>query len=439
MFWKNVFRRRVLSLVFGALAMPLTVYSQVLVDCTGSDPNALTSIGSALSVAGPGTTIVIEAGPCNENVNLQGQNNLSLGAWWGQRVAINGGITITNSQNVYLYGLNLTNPAGNGITIAHSQSIVLDGCTSSGNSGTGLAVGGQSDVAVNSSGAFAHNGNRGISVSDNSFLNLLAWGGPIDISNNTNAGVYVERSVFSSLGNITITNTVSGTGAGGDGWGVDLRGAARTVWGGVFGPNLIQGNQWGGVSLQENSEVSFWTVSGGFPNVIQSNGPFGVSAGFGSQVTFWDGTQISDHRGPGVDIYANSQAYFYGQNRVFRNGTSTDHLSAGVRVDGNSEVLMRGGEVFSNNGPGLLGLVNSSVDLTGVTFSGNTGGIITCDSTATMISDLAAPMSTPRSGVQCKTPHALGNRVVSKGHPRVPDISSYKAQQARYKIKFTKH
>lgn len=433
------FGRHVMSLIFALSLLPISVNAQIIVDCTGSDPNALPSINSALSIAAPGTTIVIETGPCNENVYLQGLSNLNLGAWWGQSVAISGGISIQNSENVYLYGLNVSNPTGNGISVASSRGIVLDTCTSSGNSGTGLAVGGQSDVAVNSSGAFAHNGNRGISVSDNSFLNLLAWGGPIDISNNTNAGVYVERSVFSSLGNITITNTVRGTGAGGDGWGVDLRGAARTVWGGVFGPNLIEGNQWGGVSLQENSEVSFWTVSGGFPNVIQSNGPFGVSAGFGSQVTFWDGTQISDHSGPGVDIYANSQAYFYGQNRVFRNGTSTDHLSAGVRVDGNSEVLMRGGEVSLNNGPGVLALVNSSADFTGVTFSGNSDGIIACDSTATMISDLSGPNSTPSAGVRCRSAHSLGNRLVSKTRPVVPDMSLYKAQQARYKRIFTKH
>ncbi len=427
-----------MSAVFAVLLLSISVHAQIIVDCTGNDPNAFPSIGSALSSAGPGASIVVEAGPCNESVNLLGQNQLSLGAWWGQSVGINGGISIQNSEGLYLYGLVVSNPAGDGITITKSRSIVLDSCTSSGNSGTGLSVGTQSEVAVSSSGAFAHNGSRGISVSDSSFVNLLAWGGPIDISNNRDAGVYVDRSVFGSLGNLTIANTVpSPAGAISPGWGVDLRGAAATSFGALFGPNVIQGNQAGGVSLQENSEISFWSL-GGLQNVIQSNGPFGVSVGFGSQVTFWDGTRISDHSGPGVDVYANSQAYFSGRNGVFRNGTSSDHFRAGIRVDGNSEVLMRGGEVSQNNGPGLLALVNSSVDFSGVTFSGNTGGIIVCDSTASMISDLAGPNSTP-AGVFCRTPHSLGNRLVSKTRPVVPDISRYKGQQAKYRNIFTKH
>jgi len=36
----------------------------------------------------------------------------------------------------------------------------------------------------------------------------------------------------------------------------------------------------------------------------------GVLAGFGSQVTFFNSSQISGHTSAGVDLYANSQAYF---------------------------------------------------------------------------------------------------------------------------------
>jgi hypothetical protein len=122
-----------------------------------------------------------------------------------------------------------------------------------------------------------------------------------------------------------------------------------------------------------------------------------------------------------------------------RNGTGTDPLSAGIRVDGNSEAFLRGGDVSQNNGPGLLALVNSSIDFTGVTFSGDSSGIITCDSTATMISDLAQPNTTPPAGVRCKTPHGLGNRRVTATHPAVPDLSRYKALQAKYKKIATKH
>jgi hypothetical protein len=223
------------------------------------------------------------------------------------------------------------------------------------------------------------------------------------------------------------------------GLGVDLRGGATAQFGALFGPNVVRDNQSGGVSLQERAEISFWKFGGAYYNIIQSNGPVGLAVAFGSQVTFFDGTQITDHRSAGVDVYANSQAYFYGQNQVLRNGTGTDALSAGIRVDGNSEVFLRGGTISQNNGPGVLALVNSSVDLSGVTFGGNIGGIITCDSTATMVSELAGPNVTPAAGVRCKTPHALGNHQVSHTPPSAPNLSPYKAAQARYRKLATKH
>jgi hypothetical protein len=180
--------------------------------------------------------------------------------------------------------------------------------------------------------------------------------------------------------------------------------------------------------------------------VIQGNGPVGVSVGLGSQVTFFDITgafnaQITDHTAAGVDLYANSQAYFNGSNQILRNGTLSDPRSAGIRVDGNSEVFLRGGQVAQNSGPGILALVNSSADFTGVSFSGNAGGeIITCDSSSWMVSDLTRPGSTvSTAGVVCKTPHALGNRDVFKALPTTPDWSGHKAQYDKYAKAAVKH
>jgi len=51
------------------------------------------------------------------------------------------------------------------------------------------------------------------------------------------------------------------------------------------------------------------------------------------------GALITDHTSAGVELYANSQAYFLGTNQVMRNGSSTDPRSAGIRLDGNSEVF----------------------------------------------------------------------------------------------------
>jgi hypothetical protein len=79
----------------------------------------------------------------------------------------------------------------------------------------------------------------------------------------------------------------------------------------------------------------------------------------------------------------------------------------------------------------VLVLVNSSADFAGVAFSGN-GGVISCDSSSTMVSDLAVLNSTPTAGVSCRTPHGLGGRQVTKTQPAVPDWSAQKAQHDRY-------
>lgn len=436
-FLRNSLRLAV-ALTLMTFLFPIGLHAQFTVDCSGNDPSAYPSINSALLDAGPGSSVIVETGPCTENVYVQGLDGLSLGAWWGNTIDIHGSISISESQNVYLYGLNVTSASGNGITIANSR-VTVDACTSTGNPGTGLQAQGVSNVSVIAPGTFDNNAGGGINVTDNSLVTLLAWNGSsFDISNNIGPGVYASRGSFTSLGNTTIANNTFGSPLS-SGLGVDLRGGATAQFGALFGTNVVRDNQSGGVSLQENAEISFWKVGGAYNNSIRSNGSVGVAVAFGSQVTFFDGTEISDHRSAGVDVYANSQAYFYGQNQVLRNGTGTDALSAGIRVDGNSEAFLRGGTISQNNGPGVLGLVNSSADFSGVTFGGNIGGIITCDSTASMISDLASPNATPAAGVRCKTPHALGNRQVSHTPPSAPNLSPYKAAQARYRKLATKH
>lgn len=292
-------------------------------------------------------------------------------------------------------------------------------------------------------GAFDHNAFGGITINSNSLVALVAWAGPVDISNNSGPGVWESgSSVFTTLGPTNITNNVSGPGTN-PGFGLELLGGARAQVGGFFGPNTVTGNQAGGAFLQENSEISFFSL--GQPNLIQGNGPVGVSVGLGSQVTFYDisgpvGAQITDHTSAGVELYANSQAYFHGTNQVLRNGTVADPRSAGIRVDGNSEAFLRGGQVAQNNGPGILVLVNSSADFTGVSFAGNAqGGIITCDSSSAMVSDLTQRNSTPAAGVVCRTPHGLGGRQVTKSLPAAPDWSASKTQFDKYAKVAVKH
>jgi hypothetical protein len=417
-------------LLLAMLSFPATLRAQLQVDCSGSNPKAYPTINAALPNAGPGATILI-TGTCNETVTLEGVNGLNLGAWPGQTATVNGGINIWDSKFVYLYGLNISNPAWDGIGVYHSTSVYVDTCTSIGNGAAGLAARFMSDVEVFPSGTFDNNSAFGIYIDTGSRVRLSPWVSTVDISNNGADGVHVDRGTFETFGNTTISNNAAA--------GIQMNSARASV-GSVWGPTTIQGNPSGGALVQETSEASFWNILG-VHTVFQGNGPTGVSVGFGSQATFaFDGVQISGHTSAGVDVYGNSQANFDGTNSIQRNGTLSDPQSAGIRVDGNSEALFRGGDVSQNNGPGILALVNSSVDFTGVTFNGNLGGTITCDSSATMISDLAQPSSTPRAGVNCRTPHALGNHHMTKmKQPSVPDLTPYKALQAKYKKIATKH
>ncbi|HWW17090.1 MAG TPA: right-handed parallel beta-helix repeat-containing protein [Candidatus Saccharimonadales bacterium] len=412
----------------------LRAQQQLFVDCSGTNPYVYPSINAALQNAGPGTSIFV-TGTCNESVFLFGQNALNLGAFFGQTATINGTISISNSNNIFLYGLNVTNPNGDGIGVGHSVGVVLDNCASTGNAGVGLSVGGMSDVTVSAAGAFDYNARGGMNIGGNSIVQVYAFAGLVDISNNAGPGIWASQANFWTLGSTTVANNLSGPGSN-PGFGIDLLGGAHAQFGALFGPNHVSGNQQGGASLQENSEISFW--AGNALNIIQGNGPVGVAVGVGSQATFFNSAQISGHSSAGVDVYANGQGYFLGTNTVQGNGSSGDARSAGVRVDGNSQALLRGGQISGNTGPGLLLLVNSSADFSGVTFSGNSG-VISCDSSSTMVSDLAQSERTPAAGVSCRTPHNLGGRQITKTQPAAPDWSAQKAQHDRYVKLAVKH
>ncbi len=417
-----------------AVCFPAASRAQLVVDCTGATPGAFTTINAALPSAGPGTFILV-TGPCTEDVALANQTNLFLGAWYGTRATVNGQISISDSHGIYLYGLNVSSATRSGISVSSTQAVIIDSCTSNGNAGNGLDLNGGSEALIISPASFDNNASGGIHLYTNSIVQLTSWNGqPIDISNNRGPGVWASQASFLTFGHTTIANNVLGTGSS-SGFGVDLRGGAKAQFGGISGPNIITGNQSGGVSLQETAEASFFNF--GSQTLIQNNGPVGVTASFGSQVTFFDDVEVSGHSGPALDLYGNSQGYLFGANYFHNNGTAGDPRSAAIRVDGNSEAFLRGGLVSQNIGPAILALVNSSVDFTGVSFSSNTGGVIACDSSAYMASDLATGLNTA-PGVTCRMPHSLGNHSINKLQSALPDWSAIKALQAKYMARATR-
>lgn len=183
---------------------------------------------------------------------------------------------------------------------------------------------------------------------------------------------------FATSGNTHIANNGTLPTAGSR-FGIEVLGGGKVQFGSYFGPSVIENNPVGGAFLQENAEISLWSIPPNGLDIVRNNGPFGVSAGLGSQVTL-AGALISGHTGPAVDIYGHSQLFAnqfpgLGVNQTLNNGTAGDPLSAAIRVDGNSEVLLRGASVSQNNGPAILALVNSSADFAGNTFNGDTGVI----------------------------------------------------------------
>src|SRR5215475_14374968 len=262
-----------LFLMVLAVLLPATGQAQLVEDCTGATPGAFPSINAALPSAGAGTAIFVVAGPCNESLQLSGWTDLFIGTYNGSpSVAINGSINVSDSHGVYFYGLNITSATGDGINVTQSQALIIDSCTSSGNAGNGLDLGNASEVLVIAPASFDGNSSSGINLYGNSYAQLNSWNGqPVDISNNHNAGVWASQASFTTFGLTNITDNL--------GVGMQLYGGARVQMGTQAGPNSLAGNQQGGVSVEENSEISFFNF--GSQTYIQNNGPVGVSASFG--------------------------------------------------------------------------------------------------------------------------------------------------------------
>jgi hypothetical protein len=431
----SICRRWLLTLIVAsAFGMTARAQSYYYVDCSGTNPNDYATIGAALAVAGPNSYLIVTS-TCNENVNITNAWNLNVGAPYGSTANINGNVSVVASNSVFLYGLNVTNSKGDAFDINSSHNVTLWTCTGNGNGGGGLSAQTMSDVTVDGPGSFDDNRGPGIGVGGNSFLNVLTWGGQVDISGNRGGGVSTgDGGLFQTLGNTTITGNINTSqSVRPNGFGIQAVSNSKIQVSDCFGPTVISGNQSGGIDVRESAQVALWGCGHPGDIIVKDNGPVGISVGIGSELALYTEVAISGHAGPGVELYSQGQLYMYGANVISQNGNAADPRSAGVVVDGNSEAYLRGGVISSNIGPGILALVNSSVDSVGATFSGNTGGIATCDSSAYMVSDLLSAKGDRPERIGCRTPHNLGNRRGVAAVPAIPDLTTQKNQAAKYK------
>lgn len=428
--------------------VPASAFGQFIVDCSGNTPGAFTTINSVIPLLNDGAVVRI-TGTCTENVNIGGIRNLTIGAPFGETATLNGHLGINGTQNLFLYGMNVTNPNWDGIDISNSSGLKIDSCTSSNNAGSGLSIA-DSFVTVQNGGAFDNNGNYGIWAYGAGDLSFSAPAGPITVNNNVGGGISLQDGLIHASGNLIVNNNTVAPNAtlqltgNSSGYGIVFQGHARGVFyvlNPAAGPNVISGNQAGGIAIHEGSEISLSgsPVTGGGPwqtNILDGNGSVAIYVGLGSQLTLWNGVQITNHTDAAIDAYGHSQVFIAGNDLITNNGTgtaSTYPTRAGVRVDGNSEAYIRGGQISQSGGPGILILDNSSVDISGATLTSNFGGSIVCDSSSWLVSDLPGPATKLGPGSPCKEPNTFGPRTHALSAPHIPDFSQLKADEAKYK------
>lgn len=421
--WKFCISALICLCMLGAPNRAAAQYNQwFTVDCSGNTPGAYPSINSLLpSLTDRSGIYLVPGTACTEAVTLSRFDNIWLGTQVGSTATLNGTLDIEFSDSIFVQSLTMHSPTGDGITVNDSRAVVFDACSSSGNPGNGLFIGGGSSVTVEAYGSYDFNGGAAISAGLNSTLQLLAWGGLLDLSSNSQRGLVIDRSVFSSFGNVSITNN-GGT------YGVDMEGRSTGLIMPIFGPNIISNNIGGGVHVAENSQLSLGGAPSWAPytNNVQGNGLVGITVGYGGQLTLFGETQIQDHSSAGIDVYGNGQlAILSGvPNQILHNGFGTDATRAGIRLDGNSQAYVRDAVITQSGGPGILELINSSLDLAGSTLTSNAGGPVACDGSAVLVSDL--PPSALGPANSCKVGGSSSHHN-DNSHFNVPNWKQQKA------------
>lgn len=448
------------AIVAMVLFAPGAQGQDLVVDCTGQNQNAYHSINDALAnMPFVSYQVVMQVtGTCHESVYLGHIRNLMIAAPQGQRARIQGDgvsyatLNIDSSTGISLYGLNVTGGGSEGLNANGGSEVRIDSCTFYNNPGDGIGVSDNATVTIYSASLTGNN--RGISISSNGIVDHASWAlGSVLMSANKNAGLWLSGGRFSTGGNMTIQNNGFGvTGVTLDGFGAEVYGAGQIQFGNYAGPNLITGNRRGGLSLNENGEASFW----GGTNTVTNNGPVGIQGRYGSQLTLFGNVEISGHTTFGIDISSKSQAYLdatVAPNVIHNNGAGSVPVRAGIRVDGGAQATLIGpNQISQNGGPGVLGDINSSMDISGATisgnqaegirllhqtvldlgpgmvFGGNGGATVACDDTSLLV-------TSDNIQTQCPSSQASESSLpeVMQSAPVVPDFSGKREEYKRFR------
>jgi hypothetical protein len=121
---------------------------------------------------------------------------------------------------------------------------------------------------------------------------------------------------------------------------------------------------------------------------------------------------------PSCEIPFSIAARFRAVSRTYLQGPMPEFTT--------SRSSSRGAAITQNGGPGMLALVNSSLDVAGSTFSSNVGGTVVCDGSSFITGDL-----TSGSISSCKVPAASGLQHKLNSEVDVPNWRQQKAYADR--------
>jgi hypothetical protein len=404
--------------------------AQTIVDCTGATSGAYTTITAALAgTATMGANIEVVAGPCNEKVNISNRYSLNLGAQSGKTVVLNGLISVQNSENVYIYGFDVTNPntsgVTNGIVVVASRGVTLDTVTSSGNKNNGLVLAGFADVELLGPATFQNNGSYGVVVQEGSALDIETSAGALTVSNDGAGGFFVYLgSVMALDGNATIEN--NGNGGIGHQAGIAAHETSNVQLAPCTGNITIQGNAHAGIEVQGTSGADVAACGAGYKTLIENNGVFGAESALDSAITINSEAQISGNPSAGILVDGAASLYLNGPSLITKNGTVGNIDTAGVVVTNNSAVEADNANVNANLGWGFAASLGGNLHLSGDTVSGNLLGVIGCDSSSNVFDDFPAN----ESGIYCATPTIPGYMPLKPLNETRPERASALKQSA---------
>jgi hypothetical protein len=439
---------RVESLVgLAGRLIQLLVVTAVLLTCTGraadvtvncANGDSIQDALDSLPAPPPGgqNNILIEGGPCNENISIAGQRRLWLGArlYWGDdpAVTINGVlapdkpaseqpavVSVSASQEVTLSRLILKG-GRNGLAVGGGSVVTGEILRAEANLLQGIVVSGHSSLTI-WDGAVTGNGNSGdgyfasgIGVEDNSSLMLLGktpWypakygREALEIAGNRGSGISVVESNLYIGGGVNIHGNL------GLGWSPrqSPQGAGITASHATLGIGCWSGDEnviWDnpvGIALSHDSGMVMY---GRF--TVRNNATVGVDVTEGSGAQFEEVTSppgaitIEGNPVGGVQVSGHSHASFSGPHTVRTNGSPSEARRAGIRVHGGSQVSLAGGaEVTRNIGPGISADLNSTIEITDASITNNAEegirlrymSIVEIEGTTTIESNAAGPLT----------------------------------------------